>query len=533
MPNFKYLSHSNVYFFAILLLAVSLPVSVFGMSLAQIILVINWAWEGRFAEKFRILKSRKAIWIFLIIFLVHILGLAYTSWPDGFTGASYNALKDIRIKLPLLILPVIIGTTPSLSMKQFKTVLLFFIAAVTINSFISTAVLFGFIEHEVNDIRDISIFISHIRFALLINVAISALWYFIISKNFIQNKYEKTIYIALIIWLIVFLFLLQSLTGLVILFICAYLFFFIWVSYIKNKSIKTASYIVIILLPILVVFFSIKLVDSFYNFDSFNIDLLEKETTRGNPYNHDTKNLQVENGHWVGKYICEQELKKEWNKISKFKYSGKDKKGQYIKYTLIRYLSSKNLRKDADGVKALDKSDIAMIEDGNANYIFKNKYSLYPRIYQTFWEVDLYLRGGNPGGHSIAQRIEYVKAAAEIIKQNPVIGVGTGDAQVEFNKQYEKMSTKLPKAYWHRAHNQFVTFVITFGFVGGLIILLAMFIPAYYEKGFINYFFIAFLVIAVFSMLNEDTLETQPGVSFFAFFYCFFLFTKNERKKIF
>jgi hypothetical protein len=38
------------------------------------------------------------------------------------------------------------------------------------------------------------------------------------------------------------------------------------------------------------------------------------------------------------------------------------------------------------------------------------------------------------------------------------------------------------------------------------------------------FFFIAFL-----SMLNEDTLETHAGVTFFSYFYSLFLFARDNK----
>ncbi|MEA3446746.1 MAG: O-antigen ligase family protein [Bacteroidota bacterium] len=524
----KYLNHFNVYYFGLVLLAVSLPVSVFTMSVSQFIIAINWIWEGDFRKKYQLLIKRKAVIIFLLIFIVHLLGLFYTSWPDGFFGPKYNALKDLRIKLPMLLLPIIIASSEGITAKQLKFLMLFFIASVFVNSIISTCVLFGLGNSQINDIRDISLFISHIRFALLINIAIFTLGYFILQKKSSATKTEKIIYALLLFWLIIFLILLQSLTGIAVLIICSTVFLTIRVWNINNFPLRLSLLVFLFAIPLSTGFYLVKTVNEFRNFDKRNIENLEKFTALGNRYSHDFKNPQVENGHWVGLYICEKEMKTEWNKISKIKYNNKDKKGQKIKYTLLRYLSSLNLRKDASGVKKLSGMDIKSIEAGNSNYIFKNKFSLYSRIYQTIWEMDLYFRGGNPSGHSMAQRIEYLRAAMGIIARNPIIGVGTGDAQIEFNKQYELMQSGLTENYRHRAHNQFVTFIITFGISGFLIILFAMFAPMFFEKRTTDFFFLMFMVIAFVSMFNEDTLETQPGVSFFTYFFCLFLFGRKN-----
>lgn len=530
MLNQKYLTHFNVYYFGLILLAVSLPLSVFTTSVSQFILAINWIWEGDFKRKFQTIKKRKAILVFLLIFMVHLLGLLYTSWPDGFFGPHYNALKDLRIKAPLLLLPIIIGSSEGLSAQKLKILLLFFIAAVTANSFISTGVLFGIGHIPINDIRDISLFISHIRFALLINIAIFSLGYFLVSKNNSNSRTEKILYTALLLWLSAFLILLQSLTGLGLLIICSAVFLAVWILQLNHLPVRIFIFLLLIAIPVALVSYLAITISDFRNFDKYEVEKLDKLTALGNYYVHNTKVLQVENGHWVGLYVCEKEIRDEWNKLSDYKYASTDEKGQGIKYTLIRYLTSLNLRKDAEGVKKLSAQDIKAIEAGCANYKFRKGQSLHARIYESIWEIDLYLRGGNPSSHSIAQRIEYLKAGFRIIAQNPLIGVGTGDAQLEFNKQYEQMQTKLEPQYRHRAHNQFVTFAITFGILGLIIILFAMIAPMFYEKRSRDYFFLMFIIIAFVSMLNEDTLETQPGVSFFTVFYCLFLFGRKSEK---
>ncbi len=523
----KYLNHFNVYNFGLILLIVSLPVSVFTMSVAQFILAINWIWEGGFRRKFHDIKIHKSLWLFLLIYIVHLLGLIHTSWPDGFSGTGYNAFTDIRVKLPLLILPVIISTSPALNPKQIKYLLMFFIASVFVATIISTAVLFGAGNHQINDIRDISLFISHIRFALLVNISVFILGHFLIATEGKISGIERFIYIILIIWLVVFLILLQSLTGIAVLIICSAIFMAIQVWKMKKQWIRLLLFIGLIGVPLLLGIYLVHNYLEFKKFDSIDKEELNSTTMRGNTYYHDLNNPQVENGHWVGLFICEKELKEEWNKLSTYEYGGLDDKGQKIKYTLIRYLTSLGYRKDAEGIKKLNTNDVSAIESGLANHKFQNKFNLHTRIYQTIWEIDLYFRDGSPNDHSVAQRIEYMKAAFSIIKRKPVFGVGTGDAQSAFNNQYDLMQSKLHEKNRHRAHNQFITFIVTFGFVGFLIILAGMLAPIIIEKKAGDFYFMMFFIVAIVSMLNEDTLETQAGISFFTFFYSLFLFGRR------
>ena len=162
-----------------------------------------------------------------------------------------------------------------------------------------------------------------------------------------------------------------------------------------------------------------------------------------------------------------------------------------------------------------------------ANYIFENKYAIYPIIYKVIWEVDVYRKGHNPAGNSITQRLEYLKAAKEIVKQNFYWGVGTGDVKDAFLNEYDRVNSKLPIKRRLRAHNQYVTFLLTFGIFGFLMLFYCMFYPVYKKRVFSHYLFVVFITIALLSFINEDTLETQIGITFFSYFYSLFLFGSN------
>ena len=136
-----------------------------------------------------------------------------------------------------------------------------------------------------------------------------------------------------------------------------------------------------------------------------------------------------------------------------------------------------------------------------------------------------YKKSGDPSGQSLGQRIEYLITGWHIIKRNFWFGVGTGDVEIEFNKQYDLDNSLLKKEWRLRTHNQLLTFFITFGIFGVIWILFCLFIPPVIEKKYSHFLFTIFFLIGILSMLNEDTLETHVGVSFFAFFYSFFLFS--------
>lgn len=517
----------KVFYYAMILLAMSLPLSIYTTSMAEIILLVNWIVEGRFPEKLRRLKQRKSILIISGLYILHLAGILYSESAN----LDY-ALNDLKIKLPILILPVIIGTSEALNWKQLRTILLLFCLATLSSTLISFGIFLGIIEYEYYDFREISIFISHIRLALMVNLSIFILLYYIFHsrKDMRFNTWMSAGSLGIILWFIFFLVLLKSLTGLIILGVLVLVLSWKISSAVEEVAPRFIIRTLILIIPLIIASFLTHSIGRFYHREKVNFSKLESYTSQGNPYHHDTLRKAVENGNYVWLYISEKEMKQEWNKRSEYKYSGRDKKGQLIKYTLIRYLTSRGLRKDAEGIRQLTEEDVRSIENGKANYIFNKKFSLYPRVYEVIWEIDGYLRGGDPSGHSIAQRIAYLKAARSIFLSHPWIGVGTGDVQSSFDRYYEKNHSRLEQNYRRRAHNQYVTFLITFGILGFILAMIFLLFPVFLEKRWRDYLFLVFFFIAFLSMLNEDTLETQTGVSFIMFFYSLFLFGR-ERKK--
>jgi hypothetical protein len=516
---------SRNYYLILIFLAASLPLSVFTTSVAEIALLLNWLLEGKFTEKIDRLRKRKAVIIVSLIFGLHILGLLYTSdFQYGF--------HDLKIKLPILLLPLLIGSSASLSEKQLRNLLLLFSAAVLASSLISASIFFGIFDYKYYDFRDISILISHIRLSLMVDLTICCLVYFGFGGDAepLKNKKFRIVILLVAIWLILFLLILKSVTGIIIFLV---LLLFLGWKYSSRIDLIAPRFIVrvlIITIPLVIATWLSHAVSRYYFREKIDFSKLQAFTPDGNPYYNNPETKWVENGNYVWINVCEPELRQEWNKLSSLDYDGKDKMGQYLRFTLIRYMTSKGLSKDAGGIRQMDKLDIQAVENGVANYIFLNKYSLYPRVYQIIWELDSYRNGNNPSGHSITQRLAYIKAAGFILKNNLIIGVGTGDVQHEFNNYYSKSDNPLMEKSRRRAHNQYYTFLITFGIVGFLFIVFALFYPVFLEKQWGDYLFVCFGIIGFLSMLNEDTLETQTGVSFFMFFYSLFLFGRNQIK---
>ncbi len=543
------LNISFLYFLALSLLVISLPLSRYLMSVSQFILVGIWLWDGinkekfiiflnnnpkpkiillflpiffvlifkNLISKFKIFISNKPAFIFSSLYLLHIIGLIYTS--------DFNyAFKDLRTKLPLLILPLIISTTKGIDRKNFHRLMLLFVGAVFAGTIASIYVLF---QNQITDIREISPFISHIRFSLDICIAIFTLVYFIYEKNTYNFKI-KIIFCVIIAYLILYLIILESVTGIVILIITSLILFVSLAFKERNKYLKLVYLGIFVGIPLLLFIYVKNCINEYTHVAPVDFSKLEKYTSRGNPYVNDTINYGVENGKYVGLYISYKELKQAWNKRSKYDFDGKDKKNQNIKFTLIRFLNSLGYHKDADGVNKLTDKQIHYIEDGIANVNYLKTFNLNTRIYQAIIGYNNYKFSKNPNRSSALQRLEYWKTSIEIIKDNWLIGVGTGDMNIAFTEQYKKMHSLLQKQYRLRSHNQYLSILVGFGILGFIWFMITLFYPPFKTRKIHDYFFFTFFIIILLSMLTEDTIESQAGITFYAFFGSFFMFGRKK-----
>ncbi len=518
---FPKIIHSYVFLAGLVLLAVGINLSPFLTSVAQFVLAGNWIFEFNFKQKIATLKTRFALQALLSIFFLHIIWLCST------TNFDY-ALHDIKIKLLLLAFPLILGTSRALTKNEFKSIFIFFVIGCIISSIIGLAKYIGFWGHEITDVRQISVFISHIRFSILLNIAIFGLFYFLNSKTSELTKLERIFFRATLVWLILFMFVLQALTGIIILLVVSYILLLHYIFRLENKKYKLINSVALLLIPLFFITFVGFQTYKFYNPENNDFNEQKIETISGNKYTHYEENKMRENGYFVWRNVCYTELEREWAKRSQIKIAEKDKQGNKIYYTLVRYLSSRGLTKDSVGISKLSVLDVENIENGLSNYRFINK-NLATRVYRIIWQIDVYRIGENPSGHSITQRLEFWKIGLAIIKENFWQGTGTGDLNDAYAEMYVKQNSLLKEAWRFRSHNQFISIFAAFGFFGFAWFIFALISPIYYEKKSNDFFIFIFIISAILSMINEDTLETQAGATYFAFFYSFFLFSRNTK----
>jgi hypothetical protein len=259
-----------------------------------------------------------------------------------------------------------------------------------------------------------------------------------------------------------------------------------------------------------------------------NYSALELYTANNNGYYHQRNTNISEDGKLVYLYVSEKECRAAWAKRSAVHFDSVDKRGHPIAGTIYRYMTSKDLRKDSIGFLSLTERDITNIENGFSNY--KTNKGLTEKISDLKMQLFLLKSHGDPNGNSLIQRKLHLLAAGGILRSNWLFGVGIGDVQQAFLKEYEKKHSLLKLENQHRSHNQFLTIWISHGLVGFVAILLLWIIPFYKYLKTCDYLLCVVLISLGFSFLWQDMLETQAGVTIFALFYSLMVF--KERKYV-
>jgi hypothetical protein len=509
------------FFFSLIAIVAFFPfseafVSIFtGLLLLQALVLRSWLHPS-----FKISHLKIALFP-VSVFGVYLIGTFFT---NDLSLAVYELKKTIF----WVVVPMAIAISPKLPAKKIYTVLFVFILAVIVSSLVS---LTRYLLHDylnIEGFRSLSM-ISHIRFSFQVILSLIILSWFYFKP--IPLAINKMVFLAAFIWLMIFLLLLKSLLGIIAFFCTLITGLIMFIVRLKNRKWQMAFIAALLVITFIPVYMVAKVVAGFYDFKEVDPDSVENITIAGNYYSHNFEEGSRENGHLIYIYICDDELRHEWNKRSDLKYDDL-LNGYPLSSTLIRFLTSRGLRKDSAGISNLSEGEIKLIESGITNYKFADQhFSIYPRIYETVWELDNYFRTGDPNYKTVAQRLEYFKASLYIIRHNPIFGIGTGNWEIKYNEAYDLMESRLLKENRASSHNQYVNYLVKFGFAGTLWIIIAVLFPVISLNNRRNYIFILFLIAIAFANFGDANFETHMGLSFFTFFYSLFLLNSTEEMK--
>lgn len=508
--------HPQAHFYlnlvGMMLIAIGLPLNKVVLSIGTIWIISNWLLEFDFKSKWQRLKENKIVWIALGFYFLHFIGLL---WTENFE----YALKDLNTKLPFVVVPFVIGTRTAIPKQHIKIILISFLFSLLVTSLFNFG--FYYFSDGYKDYRTMSLFGSHIRYGILIAIGLVIALGFLVKASKVSRVYWS----LPIIWLVFYIMYSQVGTSIILLVLLILSSIVYSILKIKSRTVKVLMFLV----PLSILGYVAYEVNFVYQ------DTLPKELTKepkaeatinGNLYTFGTGEDYFERGYVVFDYVCELELYKEWNKVSRVGYEDTLVNGYPANQVLIRYMTSKGLKKDSMDFQQLNQSDIQNIENGISS-IVKLDNPLRKKLYEIESEIRFAKSGLDPNGHSILQRLEHWNIGLELAKENWIYGVGTGDVPNAFSEYYKNNDSDLAKENQHRTHSQILTVLITFGVFGLLFIVAFLFFPIKRINS-INTFL--FYIILLFIFLTSDVLETQVGVSLVAFFYSIFYINSAESK---
>ncbi len=160
------------------------------------------------------------------------------------------------------------------------------------------------------------------------------------------------------------------------------------------------------------------------------------------------------------------------------------------------------------------------------------KSNLRIKFEQTYEELTNTNRTNKSYVQSTGARIWFWKTTTEVIKENPILGVGTGDIRDELSKKYQEKGIIYIQDKGMDSHQQYLqTFAATglFGFLSLLSMFLLLFYDSIKNRKFLLFGFTLLYFIFGFT---ESMLETQAGLVFFTFFALYLSYYNQVKKSI-
>ncbi len=489
--------HDFLHLLGLIGIAAGMPLGKAFMSMAMLLLIANFLLEAKFKTAIKRISDNRLLLAICIFFLLLIIGL---SWSNDVSVG----IKELKSRLPFLAIPLIIGSREPISRKHLGLVFHFFLASLLFTSaynFLSYQGIIG--NYKYDDVRGMSLFGSHIRYGIIVALGVA-----VCIKQQVTTKKFQVVYTLIALWFILYTYFSEILTGAVSM-IMVFAATFIYLIWLWKRSVAIVSTLIIISA---VVYFIVH----FLNFKIYKADIpsLPVFTANGVMYYHSNEAFSEINGQPLYTYYCEEELIKEWKKVSKLDFLGYDNNDHLVRNTFVRYMTAMELPKDSVGFQQLSKSDISNIEDGYT-YPEEKTDHVFSRINGVRYQL---INHENPNGHSLLQRFEYWKASIHVIKKHWLIGVGTGGNQKVMDQAYKELNSKLLPENRCKSHNMFMSYFISYGVVGFLAFATLIVLILYYSVHYRYLLGVLFIAVIGTSFLIEDTLETQLGVTIFGFF---------------
>lgn len=442
--------------------------------------------------------SRKALgragWALMLLVLWSGLSVLWGGEPEA-------CLHDVRVKLPLAVggWAMVVMARHSLALQASEVKLVLKMAIVSAGLATAVLIVWDFMNGGPTGGRQASQFISHIRFGL---------WWALLlpwAAHLLGTRWMWcSLILALSAWTWV-----QGVTGLLV----GVALSPWWVSTLGVRKLASTevltwptvatlrrnfALVAVVLIPL------IFLLSRALPTALPQADQLPTHTQAGEAYVHKLERRVTENGHFVWTHLAWGELKAAWGKRS-------DTPMDEIQGALVRFLASKGLAKDAEGVAALSAAEVLAVANRVTSTVELEEGAWQKRWNRFKFNWGQWLDGNRSPNASVLARSVYMDVAFDAWCALPplskAIGAGAGRVGIEMEKGFRSSFPEWPAAGRKRPHNQFMTIALALGAVGlGLLILAmtSMWAHRPCRPG---------VLLLALSCLTEDTLETQAGVT--------------------
>lgn len=504
--------HYWIHYGSLCLLAISLPSSRFMLSVSLELLVLNWLFSGGLGAKFKSFLEDRVSLAFTLIYISYLLWLPHTR------DFSYALQNDLLHKLPTLLMPMVLATSPKLELGRVRSLFLLFTGSLLVVTLLGAG---NRLLNPELSFREASPFMPGIYLGLMLVIAIYTLPG--LSRRIGTKPWLFWTALALAAWFIFFLFYLRTLSALIAFAISSTWLVLAFIYRLRSMIVKLITIGVILFSVFLVLRPLQELIDQT---QSENDQYSEAAifSAEGNTYRHDTSSYLRENGYLVYMNIADQELAEAWRERSKLDYHGREARGFDLSYTLFRYMSSRGLRKDREGLDRMSDEDIRAVESGVTNCLEPVRMGLENRIYEELQGVYIYRASGHskPTWSSFSMRIDLWKSSLVAFREKPLFGWGTGSILQATYHGFETYGSPLLGEEM-KPHNQYIYILLTQGGVGLLLTILLYAYAIRMSAAWQNRPFRLFvLVMAVFCLANNP-LESQTGQNIFVFFSLYYM----------
>jgi O-antigen ligase len=147
-------------------------------------------------------------------------------------------------------------------------------------------------------------------------------------------------------------------------------------------------------------------------------------------------------------------------------------------------------------------------------------------------DVSRYLNGESVNDFSDGNRLLSIQLGLELFKENPLLGVGSGDLQEEMTRKYKAGYPDILESNYLIPHNQFVYVIAALGIIGLILFLICIFYPITFKVIWTYPLVMLLLIICYTSFISEATIEVQDGVALLTLLYGFVLLFEYNHSKV-